>query len=397
MTKKKASNIIQIRDLVSQISSVKGDLSNISAPPFILAPKSAIEIPSCWASRHSLFLAPSREDSPEKRALLVAKNYVCSLKEFVGEGSESAAKKPLNPFLGELFMGAFKGDGESTTKLFAEQVSHHPPVTACYMYNEECGMSSNGFVTQETSFSATNGVIVRQIGYAVVTDEKHEEKHLMTMPKLLVKGFTTGSLYPELEGTCYISSSSGFLTKIALNGQGKLGFGSKNQVNVSIYQVANTKTPIYSLNGQWTGSMVVKDREGNVIDKFNVDDIALTSLTVQPRDQQTPWESQRAWGEVIDGIRSGDTQMVNKYKCALERSQRERRREEQRDGIDWTGLFFRRQISSKDTELKTALRRAFPDMSKGLLDLEKTSGSWNFVGIRNAEMLVDMLSLESHP
>lgn len=48
--------------------------------------------------------------------------------------------KPLNPFLGEIFLGRWV-DESGTTELISEQVSHHPPQTAYRIWNEEHGVS----------------------------------------------------------------------------------------------------------------------------------------------------------------------------------------------------------------------------------------------------------------
>lgn len=48
--------------------------------------------------------------------------------------------KPLNPFLGELFEGYWDSE-MGRIELVAEQVSHHPPVTACRIWNQEAGVS----------------------------------------------------------------------------------------------------------------------------------------------------------------------------------------------------------------------------------------------------------------
>lgn len=47
--------------------------------------------------------------------------------------------KPLNPFLGEIFLGEWQDD-VGTTNLVAEQVSHHPPVTVCNVWNDRYGV-----------------------------------------------------------------------------------------------------------------------------------------------------------------------------------------------------------------------------------------------------------------
>lgn len=383
-----SSSISQLKDLLSYLASAKGDLSNITAPPFVLAPKSAIETPSCWASRHALFLKPASEDDPERRALLITKNYLCSLKQLASGDLESGVKKPLNPFLGEIFLGSFAAEDDTKTQLIAEQVSHHPPVTACALYNAQHGIYSNGFVAQETSFSPTSGVTVRQIGYAVVKDENHNEKHLMTMPTLVIKGLTMGQPYPELEGPCYITSSSGFFSEINFEGKGKLGFSSKNRVIADLYRTSEKKKLLYRITGQWSGQLRVENGKGEMIEEFDIGDVPLTPLNVSPLEEQTPWESRRAWARVIEGINQGDVERVNEHKSALEESQRERRANEEGRGTEWTSLFFDRRSSEEDSQVKQ-LAEMIPDSE--MFDSSRTNGAWNFIGIAEAESVIGRL------
>lgn len=107
------------------LATVKGDLSNITAPPFVLSTKSATEFPAAWAEHHKVFLAQSKDEDPAKRALAVLKNFLCSLKrqQYTGRSEAEGIKKPLNPFLGELFLGEFRDDA-GTTKVFVEQVRY---------------------------------------------------------------------------------------------------------------------------------------------------------------------------------------------------------------------------------------------------------------------------------
>jgi oxysterol-binding protein-related protein 9/10/11 len=65
-------------------------------------------------------------------------------------GSE---KKPLNPFLGELFLGHWDDAEVGETKLISEQVSHHPPVTAYCIINEKNGVTLQGYNGQRASFA----------------------------------------------------------------------------------------------------------------------------------------------------------------------------------------------------------------------------------------------------
>jgi oxysterol-binding protein-related protein 9/10/11 len=70
-----------------------------------------------------VFAAPAKEEDPAKRALLVLKWFLTTLKQQYASRSEQYGneKKPLNPFLGELFLGKWEDDA-GTTDLISEQV-----------------------------------------------------------------------------------------------------------------------------------------------------------------------------------------------------------------------------------------------------------------------------------
>lgn len=383
-------NLTQLKDFLAYITTVKGDLSNITAPPFVLASKSAIEVPSAWACHHDLFLAPASESDAEKRALLFVKNFLVSLRQLVGEGSEDAAKKPLNPFLGELFLGQYQSGGG--TQLISEQVSHHPPVTACFMYSKEHGVTSNGFARQQTSFSAASGVTVKQIGYAVVNFEHQNEAHLMTMPTIHVRGLTSGMPHPELDGPCWISSSSGFLTKIEFEGKGKLGLGRKNKVTATVCKGSPDQV-LYTFTGHWDDKITLKDSKNNTIEEFNAQDFTPQDVHVRPIEEQTPWESRRAWDKVFDGIREGDIEKINTNKTELEESQRAMRESEKSQGLDWKRFFF---SNSAEDPTTAKLLKAIPDNGLEHFDTEKTAGVWKFIGVPEAEELINRLGT-AHP
>lgn len=105
------------------IASFSGDLSSLTAPPFILSSTSLVEYSSYWAEHPSIFVAPANEPDPAKRALLVLKWFLSTLKQQYSSRNEKlgSEKKPLNPFLGELFLGRWEDD-VGTTQLVSEQV-----------------------------------------------------------------------------------------------------------------------------------------------------------------------------------------------------------------------------------------------------------------------------------
>ncbi|ETS77738.1 hypothetical protein PFICI_09800 [Pestalotiopsis fici W106-1] len=389
---KTQSNFSQLKDFLGYLATVKGDLSNITAPPFVLSPKSVTEIPASWAERHQLFLQPAVEDDPARRALLILKNFVCSLKRQVysaaSEESDGGAKKPLNAFLGELFLGTFEDEASgSRTQLVSEQVSHHPPVTACFLYNRDHRISSSGYVAQETSFSPTSGVTVRQVGHAIIRDETHGESHLMTLPVMAIKGLLAGKPYPELQGTCYISSSSGYLATIEFEGKKALGFGTKNCVSAELRNIRDGGKLLYELEGQWNGKLTIKDSaQGLNLEEFDVDDMPHTELCVKPLEEQSPWESRRAWAGVLEGIRTGDMRAVNDAKSQIEEAQREIREVEREAGVEWHRVFFTNADSHQEFEV---LAGPIPDDDAKSLRQERTAGVWKFIGIDAAEKILE--------
>jgi hypothetical protein len=124
------------------LATFKGDLSSLTAPPFLLSPQSMIEYSAFWVEHPALFIAPAYSPSPEIRMLLVLKWFLTTLRQQHNPKDENGRRKklkPLNPFLGELFIGKWE-DAAGTTNLVSEQVSHHPPSTAFHCWNEKHGV-----------------------------------------------------------------------------------------------------------------------------------------------------------------------------------------------------------------------------------------------------------------
>lgn len=95
----------------------------MTAPAFILSTTSLTEFSAYWAEMPSLLVAPAAETDPAKRSMLVLKWFLSTLKQQYSSRNEKlgSEKKPLNPFLGELFLGKWD-DAAGETQLISEQV-----------------------------------------------------------------------------------------------------------------------------------------------------------------------------------------------------------------------------------------------------------------------------------
>ena len=110
---------------VKSIASYNGDLSSITAPPFIVGTISLTEFSAYWTENPSVFVAPAKEPDPAKRAMLVLKWFLSSLRPSYASRSDKlgSEKKPINPFLGELYLGKWV-DEAGETELVSEQVRY---------------------------------------------------------------------------------------------------------------------------------------------------------------------------------------------------------------------------------------------------------------------------------
>ncbi|KAF2084783.1 Oxysterol-binding protein [Saccharata proteae CBS 121410] len=359
---------------LKSIASFNGDLSSMTAPPFILSTTSLVEFSSYWAEHPSIFVAPAASQDPAERALLVLKWFLSTLKQQYASRSEKlgSEKKPLNPFLGELFLGKWV-DQAGETNLVSEQVSHHPPVTAYSIWNDQHGVRLTGYNAQKASFSRT--INVKQIGHAVLHLDSHNEDYLITLPSLHIEGLITGSPYVELNRTSYITSSSGYTAKIDYSGKGWIS-GKKNSFTASLYPSAKSeKDALYTVDGQWTDTFEIKKGSGGksapVIDRHDAPAAKTTPLTVAPLEEQHEYESRRAWAKVAEAIKKGDMDTTSREKSAIENQQREMRKAEKEEGREWQRKYF----------VRTETYPVFETLASRIgeaIDSDKTNGVWAF-------------------
>ena len=359
----------RVRELLSFLSTVRGDLANIASPPSQLAPRSVVEVTSCWSERPSRFAAPALESDPEKRALLVLKWFLTSLRThfYIGGDTSLALKKPLNSFLGELFIGQWTDDG-ATTKLVTEQVSHHPPITACHMSDDKHGISAEGYSRVEMTFDGN--INIKQFGHAIVHIEEFGEDYLIPFPDARVKGLLSGQLYPELVGKYTVVSSSGYISEISFSGKGFFS-GSKNAFNAIIYRKSDiAQTPIYTVEGQWSDKFSIS-QSNTVLE--TIDTAPPPAKVIYP-DTRDTWETRSAWKSTIDALKSGNMKIAGVEKSKLEEAQRALRRKEASQEKEWKPVFF----STKDQDDGRSSFESLARDTNWQLHFEKTKGIWSF-------------------
>ena len=357
-----------------------------------MSPLSLIEHPSFLLEQPELLSAPARTQDPSLRALKVLHFYLGALFSQFGTISPASStdqtflkrdrrkKKPLNPFLGELFLGHTQASAESAetasserTDIVCEQVSHHPPVTAYRILNDNAGVELNGYHMQRTYFSGT--IRMERLGHWLIRLKQWDEDWVVTFPKVHLEGMLPPPPTPECSGTAHLSSSNGFTISVTFSGKGWLR-GKKNSFAAEVSQLVDgEKLKKYTVNGQWCGgSYTVRDGSDNVIETIDtVTPRQTAKLVVRPLSAQDPMESRRAWQHVIRGIKTGDMGLISREKNKLEEEQRALRKKEQREGIEWQTRYFGKVGSWPEAEKLLS-------MSGAQIESERTKGIWRWKG-----------------
>lgn len=325
-------------------------------------------------------MAPAFESDAAKRSLLVLQFFLAALRPqlYVAGSPSVSIKKPLNAFLGELFTASWTSalphdeKVTATTRLVAEQVSHHPPITAVHIRDAVHGVRADGYARVEMTFAGA--VDIRQIGHGVMHVDRFDEDYLFPLPHVKVRGFLGGRLYPEILGTYHIVSSSGFVSEMTFSGAG-FCWGRKNGFAARVYRRDDAqRQSIFEVEGTWSGGWTVKDgRTGEVMEKYAVDapENVPAPIEMAPLQEQDPWESRRAWAGVAGALARNDFGDTVAQKTRLEQAQRQRRRREKEAGVVWEPRFFRSSAA--------AGHAVFHQLSRGLswpLCPEKTKGVW---------------------
>jgi len=159
--KRKISLFGVARSIISQLKFGQ-DLTSIGLPAVFLLPFSLLELAANRKLGHFKSLLPFNEvDTDVERMMLVVKWFLSYISE------EQPNKKPYNPVIGETHTCKVDhGDGEYT-KFVAEQVSHHPPITAFQIKNKQRKLLLNGNFTFGVRFE-TNSVVCTTDGFVEI-------------------------------------------------------------------------------------------------------------------------------------------------------------------------------------------------------------------------------------
>jgi hypothetical protein len=289
------------------------DLVSVTCPSFILRPQSQLEVQAEISQPTSQLMSAHSEVLPTKRMALVAQWAIHVVSQLPQKGFEEL--KPYNPILGERFNCSWQHEDGSSTVLSAEQVSHHPPISATFMINQEHGITFNSSQQITVGFRG-NYIDSIMSGKHVLTIKpdhtKVEDHYVIVFPSVYATGLIFGDSAVEL-GDCMTITckQTNCVCEVSFRG---------NSVNGFINHIGNRYCTI---KGKLTETINFIERETKLTKwNLNLKEIVKEAMLVHSLEKQMPNESRRVWNKVTIALKQGDMELASKEKSEVEESQR---------------------------------------------------------------------------
>ncbi|XP_070465774.1 oxysterol-binding protein-related protein 9 isoform X16 [Equus przewalskii] len=340
-----------IMHLLSQVR-LGMDLTKVVLPTFILERRSLLEMYADFFAHPDLFVSISDQKDARDRMVQVVKWY---LSAFHAGRKGSVAKKPYNPILGEIFQchWTLPNDTEENVELVAEgpvpwvsknsvtfvaeQVSHHPPISAFYAECFNKKIQFNAHIWTKSKFLGMS-IGVHNIGQGCVSCLDHDEHYILTFPNGYGRSILTVP-WVELGGECNINcSKTGYSANIVFHTKPFYG-GKKHRITAEIFS-PNDKKSFCSIEGEWNGVMYAKYATGENAVFIDTKKLPIIKKKVRKLEDQNEYESRCLWKDVTFNLKIRDIDAATEAKHRLEERQRAEARERKEKEIQWETRLF---------------------------------------------------------
>ncbi|CAI6348338.1 unnamed protein product [Macrosiphum euphorbiae] len=338
-----------VTHLISQVK-IGMDLTKVALPTFILEKRSLLEMYADYLAHPDLFLKANDLETPEERMVQIVRWYLSSY--HAGRNS-AVAKKPYNPILGEIFRchwdvpGITAGESELSNDItaqnnseaavineeenplpwtdpdqlifLAEQVSHHPPISAFYAEHKKKKVTFCANVWTKSKFLGLS-VAVHHVGQGIVRLLKHKEEYISTFPSGYGRSILTVP-WIELGGSVTISCpQTGYHCDIEFHTKPFYG-GKKHRITAEVFG-PKTKKAFLTITGEWNGSMEAKWADGRTELFVDTKAIEVIKKRVRKVAEQDTNESRYIWKKVTLGLKVDNVDQASQAKAEIEQKQR---------------------------------------------------------------------------
>ncbi|XP_071010275.1 oxysterol-binding protein-related protein 9-like isoform X1 [Oncorhynchus clarkii lewisi] len=342
-----------IMHLLSQVR-LGMDLTKVVLPTFILERRSLLEMYADFFAHPDLFVSIADQLEPKERMVQMVKWYMSA---FHAGRKSSVAKKPYNPILGEVFFchwdlpseseeptavepsseGPVPWSSANSVSFVAEQVSHHPPISAFYAECLSKKIQFNAHIWTKSKFLGMS-IGVHNIGQGCVSCLEHDEHYILTFPNGYGRSILTVP-WVELGGECNINcSKTGYSASIVFHTKPFYG-GKKHRITAEIFP-PNDKKSFCSIEGEWNGVMHAKWASGENSLFIDTKKMGCIKKKVRKLEDQLEYESRSLWKDVTVSLKSRDIDAATEAKHRLEEKQRGEARERKENEMQWETRLF---------------------------------------------------------
>lgn len=324
-----------ITSLISQLK-VGMDLSRVTFPTFVLEPRSMLERITDFMSHPDLIFGAEYCNDPEERFIRVLQYYLAGW-----HIKPKGVKKPYNPVLGEFFRCRYDYPDGSQGFYIAEQVSHHPPVSAFFYLSPANHVKILGELRPKSKFLG-NSVSTTMEGENRVTllGVPEDGEYIITMPNMYARGILFGKMVLELGDTCIAKNEKhGLYCDLEFKTK---GFFS-GTYNALAGRIRRNSSEVGEVSGRWSHVMEFKSaKTGQKRVLFNAvkDGEKISPKWVLPVEEQELKESRRLWKDLTLAISNKDMEAATDAKSAVEDAQREQRKTMEENGQKHVPRFF---------------------------------------------------------
>ncbi|KAB7499008.1 Oxysterol-binding protein-related protein 9, partial [Armadillidium nasatum] len=297
-----------IQHLISQVK-IGMDLTRVALPTFILERRSLLEMYADFFAHPDLFCR-CYWDLPD---------------------DTNQASKPLVPD------GPVPWATSDQLSFVAEQVSHHPPVSAFYAEHKEKRISFCGHIWTKSKFLGLS-VCVNNIGQGCVSLLDLDEEYILNFPSGYGRSILTVP-WVELGGTCQITcSKTGYSATVEFLTKPFYG-GKKHRISAEAWSPGEKK-PFLVVEGEWNGNMIAKWNDGRTEGFIDTLSLPIIKKCVKPVTDQEENESRYLWKEVTAGLKFNNINKATGAKVTLEQKQRDEAKIRKELGEEWQTKLF---------------------------------------------------------
>ncbi|KAK2947148.1 putative Oxysterol-binding protein [Blattamonas nauphoetae] len=344
------------------------ELTRMSLPYFILEPQSMTERLTDFLNHSNLLIDALKHQDPVERFYHLSRWYISGF-----HSQNHGVKKPYNPVLGETFKCFWTHDDGSRTWYLAEQVSHHPPITAFHIENKQHGIRIKMHLEVVMKWKG-NSIMIKPVGQGMfylrkpvnkpwgelITEDDfltdfEVERYDFSFPAFYCRGIIIGKMKLELCGEIILTCpKNGITAKFDFKPKGF--FGSKyNQFDGTIVELTGDEKvdskfkgkQLFQMRGDWMSVSEYRDcreppthNNGEWAEFLNIPSLPKTPRYIQQVSDQLEYESRVVWSTMSTALITQDDDTAAAEKNRIENKQRGEYKERNERKEGWRQRYF---------------------------------------------------------